>query len=246
MKLVAIVSSCGGVGRSLLTAGLADVLHRRGRPVLAVDIDPHNDLALHLGATARPAQGLINVIANDADWRDTALVNSDGVQFVPTGEVGGDLAAACAVWLGARPGWLRRHLDTGALPADAVVLVDTPPLPSPLADHVIGTADRVLAVLGAEPISFAGVGRVEALHPGLAHYVVNGLEPNRPLQNDIRLLLRRELGARLVPYAVHRDGSVADALARNRALLADAPGSQAAADLQLLASWLLQSLETPA
>lgn len=242
MKLVAIVSPCGGVGRSMLTAALADALQRRGHPVLAIDCDPHNDLALHLGATARPQRGFLAAICDGTDWRGTALANSDGVQFVPAGEAGDDLASACAVALGADPDGLRSRFDVHEWQDSAIVLVDTPSLPSRLAAQVAAVADRVLAVLGADPISFGGLARTERLQPERVHYVLNGFEPNRPLQNDIRVLLRRELGERLAPYAVHRDGSVADALARNRALLVDAPASQAAADVQLLASWLLRSL----
>jgi cellulose synthase operon protein YhjQ len=242
MLILALVSTGGGAGRSTLTATLADVWRRRGRAVLALDLDPHNGLALQLGAAHRPSAGLASAVLAGKAWHETAQSNSDGVSFVPNGETSPAEQLRFAELLGTQPRWLAQELSRIALPPEAIVLVDTPRLPSVQAAHAIGVADLVLGVLAPDAASYAQLDRLESLRPQQTRYVLNGFEPQRPLQHDLRLLLRDELGDRLAPLALHHDASIVDAQARNRALLDDAPHSQAAEDVQLLASWLAQTL----
>lgn len=250
MQIVTVVSACGGVGRSTIVATLADMIRRRGRPVLAIDFDPANALALHLGAKAYPPRGIAGASpdagesSGDGDWPTAALINSDGVQFLPWGLSDERQLQHFQTRLIANPQWLRLQLRRVQLPTATIVLVDTPRLPSPLATHAVHAADRVLGVLAPDAASYAALDVMTRLRPEQTRYVVNGLEPNRPLQNDIRLMLRDDLGARLVSIALHRDGSLSDAQARNRALADDAPHSQAVQDFQLLTSWLLSELDS--
>ena len=97
-------------------------------------------------------------------------------------------------------------------------------------------------VVSAEPVAYATLDRVERLQAAKARFVVNAFDPQRPLQQDLLLLLRDRLGARLLQEVVHRDTAIADAQARNRALPVDAPYSQAAEDLQQLCTRLLHRL----
>ena len=55
MPTIAVVSPCGGAGRSTLTACLATLAARSGVWGLAVECDPQNLLALHFGADSAPA-----------------------------------------------------------------------------------------------------------------------------------------------------------------------------------------------
>lgn len=238
--VVSLIAAAGGCGRSTLAAGLADALHRRGRSVLAVDLDPANALALHLGASAAPNAGIAHC---EGDWTATALSNSDGVRAVPFGAPALPALLRFERHLAEHPGWLREQLGRVALAADTIVLVDTPRLPSVLAVHAAAASDHVLAVLSAEPMAYATLDRLEHLQPGHTHFVVNAFEPQRPLQQDVLLLLRERLGARLWRELLHRDAGIAEAQARNRALPADAPYSQAAEDLQQLCARLLRLVD---
>ncbi|SFF53144.1 cellulose synthase operon protein YhjQ [Fontimonas thermophila] len=207
--------------------------------MLAVDFDPANLLAQQLGAETQPAHG----IATTDDWTRTALANSEGVRVVPFGILDPSALLHFEQQLVTHANWLRSRLDEAALADDTVVLVDTPRLPSPLAWHAAATADHVLTVLVAEPVAYAALDRLPTPGAARAHYVVNAFEPQRTVQQDVLLLLRERLGVGLVRSVVHRDAAVAEALARNRALLDDAPYSQAAEDLQYLCSWLLRTID---
>jgi hypothetical protein len=58
------------------------------------------------------------------------------------------------------------------------------------------------------------------------------------LHTDILALLRDTLGSSLSTYRVHADSGIPDALARNESFVHSAPHSQAAHDMQGLATWL--------
>lgn len=246
VRILALIATRGGAGRSFLAASLADVWRRRGQPVLLVDLDAHNGLALELGAAQRPLAGLVANCVEGRAWPDSAQTNSDGVSFLPCGEIAAVSYREFEAGLLANPQWLRQQLDRLELPPHTLVLVDTPRLPSVTAEHAAHLADQVLGVLTPDASSYAQLDRLERLCPARTRYVINQFEPTRPLQRDLRALLRDELGARLAPFTLHRDASVADAQARNLALLDEAPHCQAAEDLQLLASWLSAGLDPSA
>lgn len=243
MRLVSLISTSGGAGRSTLVAALADLWRRRGREVLAVDLDPANALALHLGAIAPPAQGWVSAWLEGRPWAQTAQRNSDGVHFLPFGALDAEALARFEADVARDPQRLLGELRRLALADDALVLLDTARLPAPVAQHAARAADLTLAVLHAQAGDYAQLERIEALEAPRLRYVINAFDPVRGLQRDVRLLLREALGARLAPFALHRDLSLADAQARNRALLDDAPHAQLCEDLQLLASWVLRQLD---
>ena len=69
-------------------------------------------------------------------------------------------------------------------------------------------------------------------------YVANAVSPASQLHTDILALLRHALGSELSAYRIHADTGIPEALARNQSFHLAAPHSQAAHDLQGLASWL--------
>ena len=73
MKTIAVVSTAGGTGRTTLSAALAVLLARRGRPVVALDFDPQNMLGAHLGLDCLAPAGLAQAMLDE----DCLLYTSD-------------------------------------------------------------------------------------------------------------------------------------------------------------------------
>jgi cellulose synthase operon protein YhjQ len=244
MKTIALVSAVGGAGRTTFTAILAGLLAARGHPALAVECDPRNLLALHFGQAESAREGLAAYLLAAAGERmGAALRSDDEVLFVPWGEAGDTAPAAAAIdaRLHAEPDWLRGLLARVDLPGNALALVDTPAWPSAHAAQAIAAADLVLVLLPPSPAACATLPRLRAAlagHPGDCAYVANAVLPARPLHTDILALLRRTLGTAMLPYQVHADAGVPEALARGENFCLGEPDSQAAHDLQGLASWL--------
>ncbi|PLZ03109.1 cellulose synthase operon protein YhjQ [Burkholderia sp. WAC0059] len=258
MKTIAIVSTVGGAGRTMLTAELAGLLAARGHAVLALECDPRNVLALHFGLREPARAGLVSYLrgAHD-DTANAALQSDDNVLLVPWGGATDDANdtngindagttdatdtadATVHARLHAEPGWLRALLARVELPAETVALIDTPTWPCVETRQAIAAADLTLAVLPPAPGTCATLPRFrEVLGEKPCIYVANAVIPARRLHLDVIALLRATLGSAMLPYQIHADAGVPEALARGENFCKSTPGSQAAHDLNGIASWL--------
>lgn len=120
MFIVALCSTCGGVGRTTVTAELSSALGRKGRRVLAIDLDPQNMLGLHLGINLL-SDGLAT--SSGDTWMETSWRTSDGVDFVPFGNPSADVAWQLEVELKRDPGWLSQRLPGLISPTRALCLL---------------------------------------------------------------------------------------------------------------------------
>jgi len=241
MKTVAIVSTSGGAGRTTLTAELASLLAARKHPALALECDPRNVLGFHFGMREVPEDGLgayLDAATADA-WARAGQRSDDDVLFVPWGSRAGPAPANAADI--ASPDWLQRLLAQVDLPPHGVALIDSTPWPSSYANQAISAADLVLVLAPAQPETCLMMQRlVDALtaQGKTVRYVATRLQPARQLHVDIVALLQAMLGEAMLPYHVHEDSSIAEALARSESFCRSTPHSQAAHDMNGLTSWL--------
>ena len=91
---------------------------------------------------------------------------------------------------------------------------------------------------------FAGASDSEgrAIQP---FYVINQFDASLPLHLDVREVLRRQLGDRLLPIAIRRAPAVSEALAEGMTVVDYAPESGVAEDYMNIAGWL-RSTAAPA
>ncbi len=263
MKTIAIVAPVGGAGRSTMTAALASLLAGRGHAVLALECDPRNLLGLHFGLREPVERGLVDAALRPSasDWATAALRSDDDVLLLPWGQADGvhggadrndgganadadaDAEGAATRCLLERPHWLRTLLAQVDLPDDGIVLIDTPAWPAPHAAQALAAADLALVLAPPEPEVCATLPRLQhALERiGLPYRVVaTRVQPARQLHGDVLALLRTRLRERLLPYQVHLDHGLPEALARGENFCRAMPHSQAAHDLQGIAAWLSQ------
>ena len=129
----------------------------------------------------------------------------------------------------------------------------------------VGTANRdlirrllrlrptILVPLLPDMSSLACLAPLEALLGGAsgreagieAYYLLNQFDASLSLHLDVRVMLQRQLGGRLLPFVVHRSPAVSEAVAEGMTVIDYAPGSGAAEDYRQLAGWL-RSFAPPA
>ncbi len=148
MKVVAIVSAKGGVGKTTLTANLATALSRSiAAPVLAVDLDPQNALGLHLGMSPHELRGLSRSTLANQPLALACLPCTPTLHVLPYGALDEADRVTLEAAMDQDPHWLARHLASLDLPPDAVVFLDTPPGPSVYLRQALCTADVVVVVV---------------------------------------------------------------------------------------------------
>ncbi|WP_144637137.1 cellulose biosynthesis protein BcsQ [Bordetella genomosp. 13] len=250
MKIIAIVSAKGGVGKSTVAANLCVALRQAGRAVLAIDLDPQNALRFHLGGDLHNIGGISRASVGGTSWRNACVQGQSGIYMMPFGQVNETDRQALERQLVADPLWLKRHLEGLNVTEDTVVVIDTPPGPSEYLRQSLGIAHLVLAVTLADAASYATLPMIEGLIQNycanrsdyLGHgYVVNQADGARQLSKDAVRLIRESLRERVIGV-VHQDQSVSEALAYGRTVIEHDPYSLGRADLLACAGWVQQQL----
>lgn len=245
MPLIILTSPKGGVGKTTLTANLAEALHRNGRKVLLLDLDPQNALRFHFGIPLIEQSGLMAELTRRPDWRALVLRTASGPMLLPHGAVGLQAALEQSLWLEREPALLTQPVREMLADPDLLVLADLPPGPSQVLALTAPLASIVLTILRSEAISAAMLGEVEsgrflghdmagALQPGRLKFILNGVDLQSRLSRAAAEAVAQHLGPRLLG-AVRQDENLAEALAQMRPLQEVAPATAAAEDIRHIA-----------
>lgn len=244
IKIVAVVSAKGGVGKSTISANFAVALQREGQAVLAVDLDPQNALHHYLGV--EPEQGSVLLTAGIAQpdvagqsWQDICLPSPTGVHLLAYGAVDEKRRRTFEGQLDQDPDWLARQLAELELADGALVILDTPPGPSVYLQQVLSVANLVLVVSLSDAASYNTLPMIDSLIKTYAGerpeflgvgYLINQVDRSRQLNKDITQIMRNALGSKVLGL-IHRDQSISEALAYNQSVLDYDPRGQGTHDI---------------
>jgi cellulose biosynthesis protein BcsQ len=81
--------------------------------------------------------------------------------------------------------------------------------------------------------------------PIAPHYVLNQFDVSLPLHLDVREVLRRQLGERLLPFVIRQAPIVSEALAEGMTVVDYSPDAAVTEDYMNVATWL-RTLAAPA
>ncbi len=237
--VLAVFSLAGGVGKTSLVATLGRAFSSMGEKVLLADTTSHGLLPFYFGASElRP--GVVRTFSPPSGSTDAAihLVSYD-VDAVPAERKAHDALAneLLRVGSGSRralldlngaSSWLIRTLAQSGLS----VLVPVAP-----------DMNSVISLQAVERF-FEGLADADG-RPILPYYVLNQFDGSLPLHLDVREVLRRQLGERLIAYTIRRAPAVSEALAEGMTVVDYAPGSPVAEDYMNVANWA-KTVSSPA
>jgi len=247
MKVVAVISPKGGVGKTTVTANLAASLARLGPRISILDLDPQNALRLHFGMAHDDASGIAQQDTMDGSWKDVLFESAYGVDFLPYGSVDEAQRAVFEQEIKNNPKWLAQHLASLGLPDTSVVLIDTPPGPSIYLQQVLDVANYALVVLKPDAASYSTIPSIESLidyycadRKGFLGYcyLLNQMDAAKQLSRDVFGMLRSSLGKRFIPVTIHKDEAVSEALACQTPVSYYSRHCSATHDMQELTAWL--------
>lgn len=233
---IAVAARKGGVGKTTVACGLASVLANLGHRVLVVDLDPQSNAGYVLG-TNPTSPGTAELLSGTSP---TPLEASPGLYVLPGGPglTGYNIQALDP-----------EDLADAVAPLDYDVLVfDCPPGVEYLERLGLVAADVALVCTDAHPLAVMGAGRVlnelnlrqQKGRKGAKRWalVLSKIDLRRSMDQalDKQLAITYPSIKRLI---VHQDSALAWAGAERMPLMQYEPSSRGAADLQVIAKWVL-------
>jgi cellulose synthase operon protein YhjQ len=230
--VLAIFSLAGGVGKTSLVATLGRALSSLGERVLLADTTSQGLLPYYFGASElRP--GVVRTFSPPAGSSDApihlASYEAERGGYDPSKQdllveqmaTGSSEVHRVLLDLNAASGWVVKRLAKM-----------NPTLLVPVAPDM----NSVISLQAVERF-FEGASDHEG-RTILPYYVLNGFDASLPLHLDVREVLRRQLGDRLLPFVVRRAPAVSEALAEGMTVIDYAPDAAVAGDYRSIAGWL--------
>ncbi len=237
--VLAVYSLAGGVGKTSLVATVGRSLSAMGEKVLLTDTTSHGLLPFYFGAnelqhdtvrTFSPPSGStdapIYLVSHEMEEKgreesaqelflEEVATNSQGMHRI-------------LLDLSSTSGWVIRQMARMNL----TVLIPVAP-----------DMNSVISMGYVEKF-FSGLIDSDA-RPLQPFYVLNQFDPSLPLHLDVREVLRRKLGDRLLPFVIRRAPAVSEALAEGMTVVDYAPDTPIAEDYISIATWL-RTIAAPA
>lgn len=237
--LLALFSLAGGVGKTSLAATLGRALSLQGERVVLTDTTSSGLLPFYFGERElRPGEvrsflppagssgAAISLVIRDA----TGMSEDKRWQEILTDEIlrNGQGNQRALLDLASGSSWLLRRL------ADMHPIVLVP---------MTGEMNSVISLHAVERI-FRRIVDSDG-RPLLPYYVLNQFDVSLPLHLDVREVLRRQLGDRLLRFVIRRSPAVSEALAEGMTVLDYEPEAAVSQDYMDVAAWL-RSVSPPA
>jgi cellulose synthase operon protein YhjQ len=238
-RLLAVFSLAGGVGKTSLVATLGRALSLNGEKVVITDTTSHGLLPIYFGVREVPP-GVVSTFSPPPESvaQPISLVACDLTgkgeferqQEMLSEEIlrSGQNHHRLLLDLSSASSWLVRSLAN----QHPMVLV-------PMAPDM----NSALSLLALEKL-FRSITDSDG-RPILPFYILNQFDATLPLHLDVREVLRRQLGDRLLRTAIRRSPAVSEALAEGMTVLDYAPDAPVSQDYLEIASWL-RSVSPPA
>jgi cellulose synthase operon protein YhjQ len=230
--LLAVFSLAGGVGKTSLVATLGRALSAQGEKVVMADTTAQGLLPIYLGAREvhpgalrtfpQPAQSEhqpISLVIYDAAGTGTDERRQEAMaeEILRNGQGNHRMLLD----LSSGSSWLISRI------ADVHPTVLVPMAPD---------MNSVISLQAVERL-FRGVTDSDG-RPVLPFYVLNHFDAALPLHLDVREILRRQLGDRLLRVAIRRSPAVSESLAEGMTVVDYAPDAPVTQDFLDVASWL--------
>lgn len=236
--ILAVFSLGGGVGKTSLVATLGRALSVAGEKVVVADTTSQGLLPIYFGSDEVRAKTMRSLPQPDESEPAVSLAihdfaakaEDDRQRETLTEEVlrSGQGKQRLLIDLATGSSWLIRRL----VDLHPTVLV-------PMAPDM----NSVISLQATERL-FRGIVDAEG-RSLLPFYVLNQFDASLPLHLDVREVFRRQLGDRLLRFAIRRAPAVSEALAEGMTVLDYAPDAPVSLDYRDVAAWL-RSVSPPA
>ncbi|MDO5601306.1 MAG: ParA family protein [Oscillospiraceae bacterium] len=247
-KIICVANEKGGVGKTTTAGALAAAFKNKGRRVLAVDMDPQNNLSFSMGAETRVHATVYDMLKGEVKPQ-FAIQQTSSTDIIASNEL---LSGLDLDFPGeGREFLLRDALNTLRDRYDYII-IDSPPALGILTVNSFTAADCVLVPMLSDIFSLQGFAQFfetfervrDSCNPQLyvAGIFLTKFNPRTRLSNEIRqtaAMIAADLEIPLLNTFIHSSVAVSEAQAAQRDYVQYAPKCKAVLDYLALAEELI-------
>ena len=247
-SIISVSNQKGGVGKTTTTGALAAAFKKRGKRVLAIDLDPQGNLSFSMGAENEGVPTCYEVFKGD-ETIASAIQHSDVVDIVPANIL---LSSAELEFTGkGREFLLAKALQPIRDDYD-FILIDTPPALSVLTVNAFTAADSVIVPMLSDIFSLQGITQLYETVSYVRTYcnpdlrfegiLLTRYAPRTTLANEVRgtaEMISSELDIPLFHTCIRSSVVVSEAQALQKNMVKYSPRNIAVEDYVALADEIL-------
>lgn len=241
MIAVAVLSGIGGCGRSSTAVTLAQMLAQRGRKIYLFETDPLNILSAQLGQPKWSDQGLFQLLDHQASLEELVHCVQENFHFLPFGQTDYAQSDELSTEICKQPTLLTNLISQSSIPDDAILIFDTPRLPSPWSEAILKISDLNLILMVPDAPSLLTIDKVLPSilsGRGASYFLMNRFKTNFVLHLDIWTMSKIKLSHRLIPFYLLEDQTLPEAFASGLSIQDYSPSSQLTEGYQKLTNWI--------
>lgn len=217
-QTIAVLNQKGGVGKTTTAINLAAYLHKTGKSVLVVDLDPQGNATSGLGYDkSHITAGTYELLLGQTDLAAVTQTVHDGFYLVPTNAN----LAAVEIELVNRPN-REQSLKQALAPATYdYVIIDCPPALGLLTVNALTAANTMLIPVQAEYYALEGLGQLLQVFQGVKQsfnprleilgVVVTMYDSRNSLSTQVVEELKKHFGDKLFKTVIPRNVRLAEA-----------------------------------
>ncbi len=249
---IVLTNQKGGVGKTTTSVALAAGLGRKGKKVLAVDLDPQGNLGFSLGMDIEEGPTIYEALMGDASVYD-AIHRVGAVDVIHSNIL---LSSADLMFRGENRELLLKNLLAPVEPLYDFIIIDTPPAINILTLNGYSASQHLIIPMAAEILSLVGLVQLKdtyetirrSANPGLSimGILLTKYETRRRLSRDVREMAENvagQLGTKVFDTMIRSGVAVAEAPAHGESIFDYAASSKPAQDYAALVDEVLRLTE---
>ena len=242
-KIIAITNQKGGVGKTTTALSLIGALHKQGKRVLGVDLDPQGSLGFSVGLDIENIP-TIDTVFKGAKTAAEITAKAEICDLLPSNILLS--TAELELNMPGREFLLKNALEPLGAEYDFII-IDTPPALNVLVVNAYVAAQGPIIPMAPEILSLLGITQIRETIDTVRRYYNRDLEVLGILLNryNQRFILNREvedlaesiassLNTKVFQTKIHSSVSVAESPAHGESIITYDPNSKPAWDFQLL------------
>ncbi|MDH5571675.1 MAG: ParA family protein [Gammaproteobacteria bacterium] len=245
-RIIAVLNQKGGVGKTTIATNLAHGLARKGKKVLAIDLDPQGHMTASLGMAQRKLPGVDDCLLKDKSLLEVSYDVRENLKLVPAGPGLSEFEKLSEG--GAARGMLLKNKLATEIDDYDFVIMDCPPSSNLLVSNAIFASNEVMIPMTGDYLGLQGLAFLmrtlkkfeQAMGHSLIQWIVlSRYHARRRISQEVKISLMTRFTGRVLQTEISESVHLAECPGFGKTIFEYKPNSKSALEYDALVDELL-------